>query len=114
MKQFFMACAISSLSLPAIAEPVLSIPLPVTEESSLIPVEYECETNEKIRVTYVNAGENRLAVIPVDGTDMVFANVIAASGARYVAQQFEWWNKGDEATLTNLMDDSSQTCSAKG
>ena len=46
-------------------------------------------------VEYLNAGENHLAVLPVHGTQMVFANVISASGARYAAGRYIWWDAGD-------------------
>ena len=32
----------------------------------------------------------------------VMALVLAASGAKYAAGEYEWWNKGSEGTLINL------------
>lgn len=113
MKQFFLAYVICSFSLPAVAEPMLSLPLQITEESSLNPIVYDCENGEEFHVTYINAGENHLAVIPVGDADRIFVNVIAASGARYVAQELEWWTKGNEATFTDLLENSSKACSEK-
>lgn len=46
-------------------------------------------------VEYLNAGENHLAVLPVHGKQLVFANVISASGARYAAGRYIWWDAGD-------------------
>jgi membrane-bound inhibitor of C-type lysozyme len=46
-------------------------------------------------VEYLNAGENHLAVLPVHGQALIFANVIAASGARYAAGRYIWWDAGD-------------------
>lgn len=45
-------------------------------------------------VEYVNAGENRIAVLPVHGKPLIFANVISASGARYAAGRYIWWDAG--------------------
>lgn len=45
-------------------------------------------------VEYVNAGENRIAVLPVHGKPLIFANVISASGARYAAGPYIWWDAG--------------------
>lgn len=46
-------------------------------------------------VEYLNAGENHLALLPVHGKQLVFANVISASGARYAAGRYIWWDAGD-------------------
>lgn len=48
-------------------------------------------------VTYLNAGAVSLVVFPVDGQTLVFTNVMSASGAKYVADRFVWWTKGQQA-----------------
>ncbi|GGG76432.1 MliC family protein [Edaphobacter dinghuensis] len=45
-------------------------------------------------VDYLNAGENHLAVLPIHGQALVFANVISGSGARYAAGRYIWWDAG--------------------
>lgn len=45
-------------------------------------------------VEYINAGENHLAVLPLHGQPLIFTNVIAASGARYAAGRYIWWDAG--------------------
>lgn len=66
-------------------------------------VRYQCQgIEELLDVTYVNAAPNFLAVVPLQDHRLVFVNVLAASGAKYVAGEYEWWTKGGEATLTNL------------
>lgn len=45
-------------------------------------------------VEYLNAGENHLAVLPIHGRALVFANVISGSGARYAAGRYIWWDAG--------------------
>lgn len=67
---------------------------------------YLCnDQTETLRVQYINAAPNFLAVVPVDGQNLVFAAALSASGARYVSGPFEWWSKGGEATLRDLMQD---------
>ena len=67
---------------------------------------YQCEGIENpLTVEFINADPNFLAVVPVGSRKMVFVNVMAASGAKYVAGQFEFWTKGAEATLSDLQAD---------
>lgn len=65
-------------------------------------VNYQCEGLDPVSVQYINADPNYLAVMSVGDRKMVFVSVIAASGAKYVAGEYEWWTKGSEATFTNL------------
>ena len=50
-------------------------------------------------VEYINGGGNSLAVVPVSGKSLIFTNVIAGSGARYVAKQYTWWDAGRTVTF---------------
>ena len=45
-------------------------------------------------VEYVNGNGNSLAVLPIQGHSLVFANVLSGSGARYAAGQYIWWDAG--------------------
>ena len=51
-------------------------------------------------VEYTNAGAIHLATLSVERKPLVFANVIVASGAKYMADNFVWWTKGDTALFT--------------
>ncbi|MDE1991482.1 MAG: MliC family protein [Rhizobiaceae bacterium] len=64
-------------------------------------VTYDCASAGRIKVTYVNADPNFLAIVPVKGQkqDLIFASVISGSGARYAAGKFIWWNKGKNSDL---------------
>jgi membrane-bound inhibitor of C-type lysozyme len=63
-------------------------------------VQYECDATGmklglpqgRFPVEYINGAGNSLAVLPVSGTSLIFANVVSGSGARYVARQFTWWD----------------------
>lgn len=111
MRSFFFAVMATFAVMPVSAEPVLSIPLPLNEESNVIPAEYSCPDSGKVSVSYINAGENSLAIVTINDIERVFVNVLSASGARYVSGEYEWWSKGENATFTNLtIDDSAQEC----
>jgi membrane-bound inhibitor of C-type lysozyme len=43
-------------------------------------------------VEYLNGAGNSLAVVPVGGSSLIFANVTSGSGARYAAGQYIWWD----------------------
>lgn len=97
------------LGAPAAAQPMLSLPL--ASDANLSSAVYACDDGRQVAVTYVNSGLDALAVITLEDAPQVFVNVIAASGARYVAGTHEWWSKGDQATLTDAMSDADPaTC----
>ncbi len=43
-------------------------------------------------VEYLNGAGNSLAVVPVGGKSLIFANVVSGSGARYAAGEYVWWD----------------------
>ncbi|TYB77581.1 MliC family protein [Maritimibacter fusiformis] len=92
---------IAGLAPPAAAEATLSVVLNLNADSDVIAARYTCDAGEPFSVQYVNAGLNSLALIPIDGQEVVFVNVVSASGARYVSGPYEWWTKGSDATLSN-------------
>lgn len=105
---------------PAAApRPSVSAALTLTLESAgdieRIVAVYQCSGGDNLTVHYINAAPNFLAIVPVEGENHVFATTISASGARYVSGPFEWWSRGDEATLRDLMQDENAepllTCS---
>jgi membrane-bound inhibitor of C-type lysozyme len=77
--------------------------LALTGDAQTHTVRYECEgVAEPFAVQYINAQPNFLAIVPVGGSQVVFVNVTAASGARYVAGPYEWWTKGSDVTVSDL------------
>jgi len=72
-------------------------------------VKYTCDDNgEKLgvptgpfAVEYITGGDNGLVVVPISGKSIVFANVIAASGARYTARQYTWWEAQGQVTFSS-------------
>jgi membrane-bound inhibitor of C-type lysozyme len=84
--------------------------LALTGDAQTQMVRYECGgVAEPFAVQYIDAAPNFLAVVPVGGAEVVFVNVTAASGARYVAGQYEWWTKGSDATFVDLQQPDAET-----
>lgn len=84
----------------------LAIHLNGSEAVSRNTVKFQCDaTGVKMglpagvfSVEYLNGAGNHLAVVPVGGNSLIFANVVSGSGARYAAQQFVWWDAGGRGT----------------
>ncbi len=66
-------------------------------------VRYQCDGGKTLTVRYFNGAENQAAILRPAGKPMLFVNVVSGSGARYVAGPYEWWTKGHEGTLRDLM-----------
>lgn len=87
----------------------LALTLPLPSDATVTAARYECDDGRDLAVRYVDAGANSLAIIPLEGEEIVFVNVVAASGARYLSGMWEWWAKGKEASLTRV-DQAGITC----
>jgi membrane-bound inhibitor of C-type lysozyme len=84
------------------ANSALTLTLEGRDTAELRTVTYDCEGLDPLTVEYVNAAPNFLALVPVEGETLVFTAVLAASGVRYAAAQWEWWTTGAEASLRDL------------
>ena len=51
---------------------------------------------------YINAAPNFLALIPIEDKTLIFVTTVSASGAKYESGQFVWWDKGSDATLSDV------------
>jgi len=73
-------------------------------------VTYNCGAEGPLRVSYINADPNYLAILPVSGVsqDLVFSSVLSGSGTRYAAGKYQWWSTGNSGSLhdTTLGDDA--------
>ncbi|MBK4217076.1 MliC family protein [Paracoccus caeni] len=111
MTRFFLPLlALGAISSPAFAEATLSLSLKTGAEGGIVSASYSCDGGAAFPVQYINSETNNLALLPIDGEERVFVNVISGSGARYVSGQYEWWSKGETATLRDEMADTSQDC----
>jgi membrane-bound inhibitor of C-type lysozyme len=68
-------------------------------------------------VEYLNGAGNSLAVVPVGGSSLIFANVFAGSGAKYAAKEFVWWDasgRGITFSSDSLAGKMSSSCKRVG
>lgn len=64
-------------------------------------VRYTCEGGKTLVVKYMTVGDTPLAAMTLNGKTLVFANVMAASGARYASGPYVWWTKGPTGFLAD-------------
>ncbi len=85
----------------ALAKSAGSVELKTDGTFERIAVTYNCGAQGPLKVTYINADPNFLAVVPVASNrqNLVFSSVMAASGVRYAAGIWIWWTKGNSASL---------------
>jgi membrane-bound inhibitor of C-type lysozyme len=106
LKPLLAAALLLALPAPAMAvETSMQIVLELKGNAQRDVKTYQCGDAEPFDVEYVNAAPIFLAFVPVAGEKLIFVNVMSGSGARYASGQYEWWTKGSEATLTDLMAD---------
>ncbi|QDH25763.1 hypothetical protein D5366_01980 [Neokomagataea tanensis] len=98
----------------AAAGRVLQIPLSfsVGKNQPLQTSRYKCDAQPAslrkllpkgvFGVNYINAGDISLAGVVVENNTQVFTNVISASGARYVASHYEWWEEHGEVSFSDV------------
>ena len=98
-KKSVIAIAILSVTAMAGATDV-TLHLKGSHPLSRSTVQYECDAEGAkmglpagvFSVEYLNGAGNSLAILPVKGESLVFANVVSGSGARYAAKQYVWWD----------------------
>jgi membrane-bound inhibitor of C-type lysozyme len=87
---------------PAISSS-LTITLNTAGDFERKTVGYGCKGIENaLSVDYLNAAPNYLAMIPLDGSVLLFNTVLAGSGAKYVSGKYVWWTKGTDGSLYDL------------
>jgi membrane-bound inhibitor of C-type lysozyme len=101
---------------PPSTSSALAITLNTTGDFERKSVNYGCQgVFDSLAVDYLNAAPNYLAMIPLDGSTLLFNTVLAGSGAKYVSGKYVWWNKGNDASLYDLTEGANAkpvaTCS---
>jgi len=96
------------LSVTTVAAPVtdLTIHLSGSEPITRRARTYQCDAEgvklglpaEPFSVEYIDGAGNSLAILPISGKSLIFANVMSASGARYAAGSYIWWEAGSRGT----------------
>ena len=85
----------------------LTVPLPEVPSVSQQVVRYNCTSDTAkiglpkppFAVTYLNAGDNRLAVIVIHDRHLVFVSVGTGTNARYVNGAYSWWDEPGRGTF---------------
>lgn len=76
---------------------------PALAETQASAARYLCDRGVMVPVVYVNAPDLSVAVLTVEGSQILLYSEPAASGARYGwpsdGSNYVWWSKGDTATL---------------
>ena len=76
--------------------------MPQIQTATTNTLRYECRGGSTLTVQYMNTkNKQSFALLTVDGRKMLFVNVLAASGAKYVGDHYTWWTKGPEGSLTD-------------
>jgi membrane-bound inhibitor of C-type lysozyme len=84
----------------------LTLHLTGTQPITRKTVQYQCDAQgvamglpaTAFSVEYVNGAGNSLAILPVHGASLIFANVNSGSGARYAASDYIWWDAAGRST----------------
>ena len=96
------AAAAALVAATVAASPALAVDVTLSLDAAAVErnsVAYACTGAPAMTVEYVNAGDNALALVPIDGRPVVFVTVLSGSGARYAGGPWIWWTKGREASL---------------
>lgn len=93
------ALCLVSVSCAAVAMPLT---VPQIQTATTNTLRYECHGGSTLTVQYMNTkNKQSFALLTVDGRKMLFVNVLAGSGAKYVGDHYTWWTKGPEGSLTD-------------
>jgi membrane-bound inhibitor of C-type lysozyme len=76
--------------------------VPQLQVATTNAIRYVCRGGKALNVEYMNTkNKQSFALLTVDSRKMLFVNVLAGSGAKYVADHYTWWTKGPEGSLTD-------------
>lgn len=112
IRLIFAGAAVATFAAPLWSGELPSLSQLLGADATVISTDYTCDKGGPIQVRYINSSHNNLAIVPVDGVERIFVNVMSGSGARYVSGQFEWWTKGNSATLRDEMANTSAECTS--
>lgn len=103
MLRSLIAIAAVTLASPALADVSVGIGLSLSGDAEIKTVQYLCDGRDApLTVQYINAAPNFLALIPIEDKTLIFVTTVSASGAKYESGQFVWWDKGTDATLSDV------------
>jgi membrane-bound inhibitor of C-type lysozyme len=63
------------------------------------PVTFQCDDSSLIEATFDNAPDPATVKLVRNGRTFTLPQAMSGSGARYVGDDIEFWNKGDDAMV---------------
>jgi membrane-bound inhibitor of C-type lysozyme len=102
MLRVLVLAGFSIAASPALADVSIGVGLTLSGDAEIKNATYDCGAAGKLAVQYLNAAPNFLALVPIKDQTLVFVNTLSASGAKYESGQYVWWNKGADATLSDV------------
>ncbi|WP_323041260.1 MliC family protein [Gemmobacter sp.] len=97
MTSLARAALLGLATLPPLALPALA------QTDEITTVTYACERGAQVLASYLNIGDRSLAVLTIEGRQLVLETVTSASGAKYLTTGDQpvhvWWTKGDGASF---------------
>ncbi|MCZ2327900.1 MliC family protein [Bartonella sp. F02] len=89
----------------------LVIEIPNDAKPSEHTIVYQCNigTNkERVEATYLNFNNIALVDLKWPNERIIGANVISATGAKYVGAQYVWWENKNEVAFYDLINDPKE------
>ena len=85
----------------------LTVQLPDVQKVATQVIRYQCSSDTAaiglpkppFEVTYLTAGDNRLAIIELHGKRLIFVAVGSGGSARYVNGVYSWWDEPGRGTF---------------
>ena len=68
-------------------------------DKAIGPVTFLCDDSSQILATFDNAPDPATVLLVRRGQTFTLPQAISGSGARYVGDDIEFWNKGDDAMV---------------
>jgi membrane-bound inhibitor of C-type lysozyme len=99
-----LVVTLGTMCLMSATQAVFAMPLtiPQIQTATTNTLRYQCRGGTALTVQYLNTkNKQSFALLTVDGRKMLFVNVLAASGAKYVGDHYTWWTKGPQGTLSD-------------
>ena len=99
-----LGLTLGTLCLMSVTHLAFAMPLtvPQIQTATTNTLRYKCSSGNSLTVQYMNTkNKQSFALLTVNGRKMLFVNVLAASGAKYVGDHYTWWTKGPEGSLTD-------------
>jgi membrane-bound inhibitor of C-type lysozyme len=83
----------------ALALLLAGTPAQAADSDKIGPVTFSCDDGSAIEATFDNAPDPATVLLVRNGQQFTLPQAMSASGARYVGDDIEFWNKGRDAAV---------------